>query len=839
MSDLNSGSIADHTLDIGDSSPNLSLAAAAAVFTDGPKQLGPYKILREVGRGAMGTVYEAKHAQLERRVALKVLPQELAAAPKRLDRFRREMAAVGRLDHPNIVLATDAGEIDGLCYIAMQFVDGPDLEQVLEEIGRFEPADACEIIRQAALGLEHIGQQQLVHRDIKPSNILLTRTGQAKILDLGIAMLRNAEQLETSMTLVGSMMGTPDYIAPEQITQCADVDIRADIYSLGCTLYCLLSGKSPFNGPGYTTLTAKLLAHASKTPPSLAEAHAEIPEGIVALVERMMSKDANDRPSTPAEVAELIAPFCAGADLLPVATGQRKATPLKPLDLPTAVDLEEDSDENPKSKSGAQKNQSFSKRLGSQKFIYGTAAAAALAGALWLGSAQPISNGDASSLVPNKELKAQVGQTQAMLASINDSIAESAKINMRSSHNISMTLSDMREQFARRQTEGGIQSVAIRNPQSPVDHYYNACLFSKMGDHERAKESYMAYFANELPVVDPHLQFAALLKVREGAQGARAIYDALPGNREFVGRKLALAMLDSDNQVETLEQLIASHPEYSPAVYLLSQHFDAESNKHVTLSDRRRQRTLLHQFVSMHEQGQLLPHFLDQSIPAGQLEQAKRKLGELMESAAAPDHDPVHVMSLSEIAGYWNIGLRFDEVAGEIFWAIGETGEFENSGRAPGVVAPHSLTGKARPNPFIRVSKREFANAEDSRIFVKYSDASGEMQGPYALEFDPQTTAESEKRNSLQRKSLSWARFKEDKLHFNIFLTRMNDLIEEVHYSFNEEVPTFSMPVPQERFSAKNAREFYLPVKESDEYVSLQVIFTDGTKSKVVKIYRD
>lgn len=835
MSDLNSDSLANNTFVLNDSPSEGAPVVAPIVVAANLKQLGPYKILRELGRGAMGTVYEAKHAQLERQVALKVLPSELATSPKRLQRFRREMAAVGRLDHPNIVLATDAGEIDGQCYIAMQFVDGPDLDQVLEEIGRFEPADACEIIRQTALGLEHIAQQELVHRDIKPANIMLSRRGEAKILDLGIAMLRNAEQLDTSMTVVGSMMGTPDYIAPEQIAKCADVDIRADIYSLGCTLYCLLSGKSPFNGPGYTTMTAKLLAHATKTPPSLAEAHAEIPEGIIALVERMMAKDPDDRPSTPAEIAELITPFCNGADLVPVATGQRRGAPLKPLDLPTADESEQTSDAKPKAKQDTQNKQSLFGKTAGQRFFVGTAAAAALAGALWFGTARTNSNIESSSIVATKDLEAKVGQTQTMLANINESIAESAEISMRKDHELAKTLSDMQKQFTRRQSEGGVKSVAIRNPQSPVDHYYNAGLFSKMGDYESAKASYMAYFADELPVVDPHLQFVSLLKAREGVQSARATYNTMPGNRELVGRKLALAMLESDNQVESLEQLISTHPECSPAFYLLSQHFDAESKKDVTLSQRRRHRELLHRFVSLHEQGQVLPYFLDQSIPAEQLEKAQRKLKELMESAAAPDHVPVRLMMANQRGPNWKIGVAIEEKVTEILWSVGDDVDFVSTGPAPGMI-----TDKPRANPFFSVPSRDLlALGPEARVNVKYKNLMGEMQGPYALEFNPKAQQSSNQLRMLRANQHSWARFKGDKLMFRVFLMEDTSMIQAVHYSFDDDNPKLNMPVPKGQFGAKNADEFYLPVKETVEFVSMRLTYKDGTASKVVKIYRE
>ncbi len=839
MSDLDSASIAEHTFSFGDSSADFSIAVAAVALANDPKQLGPYKILREIGRGAMGTVYEANHAQLERRVALKVLPPELATSPKRLQRFRREMAAVGRLDHPNIVLATDAGEIDGLCYIAMQFVDGPDLEQVLEEIGRFEPADACEIVRQTALGLEHIGQQELVHRDIKPSNILLTRTGQAKILDLGIAMLRNAEQLDTSMTVVGSMMGTPDYIAPEQITQCADVDIRADIYSLGCTLYCLLSGKSPFNGPGYTTLTAKLLAHASKTPPSLAEAHAEIPEGIVALVEQMMSKHADDRPATPGEIAKLLAPFCKGADLVPIATGQRKGAPLKPLDLPTAVETEKALEA--KAKADSQEEKSLVQKFDRQKFIWGGAVAAALAGVLWLGTAQPIASSDQPLVVANTTLQAKVDRTQAMIANINYSISESEEINARRTGKLATTLSDMQKQFARREMESGVQSVAIRNPRSPVDHYYNARLFSQMGDHQSAKDAYLAYFAKELPVVDPHLNFVEQLKIREGTEGARAVYNAMPGDRASVGRKLALAMLESDDRIsDALEQVVAEHPDSAPAIYLLSQQFSPETNERKTLSDSRRQRELLHQFVSLHEQGQLSQHFLDQRIPAGQLEKATRRLKEISVSAAAANHVPVRLNSANNIRGYWRIGVLVDEFAEEIFWAIGDTGEFESTGPASGVISAARGNGKLRPSPFFAVSNRQLTeSADDLKIYVKYTDSKGEMQGPFALDFDPVAAAIEDKKRIVKDKPLSWASFKQNKLLFGVFKMHANSIIEAVHYGLNDKEPTLSMPVPEEEFGLSNLSDFELPVESDVDFVTLQVTFKDGTLSKVVRIDRE
>ena len=160
---------------------------------DEPYQLGPYLVTREIGRGAMGVVYEAIHERLKRHVALKLLPDAITGSPSQLARFQREMEAVGRLDHPNIVRANDAGEIDGIHYLAMELVIGVDLERLLLRLHQLDCAVACELVRQTACGLQHIYENDLVHRDIKPSNLLLSVGGVVKILDLGIARLHQPE----------------------------------------------------------------------------------------------------------------------------------------------------------------------------------------------------------------------------------------------------------------------------------------------------------------------------------------------------------------------------------------------------------------------------------------------------------------------------------------------------------------------------------------------------------------------------------------------------------------------------------------------------------------------
>ena len=245
------------------------LPEMSATDTNGLGQLGEYRLLAKLGQGGMGTVYRALHTKLERLVALKVLPKERMADDRAVSRFHREMKAVGALDHPNIVRATDAGEADGTHFLVMEYIDGFDLAEVVDRCGTLEVADACELIRQGALGLECARAHGLVHRDVKPSNLMLTSGARVKLLDLGLARFQVDQPVGEEMTATGQTMGTPDYMAPEQVSDTHSVDIRADIYSLGCTLYKLLVGYPPFAGPDYQGTFSKMTAHVNEPIPPL------------------------------------------------------------------------------------------------------------------------------------------------------------------------------------------------------------------------------------------------------------------------------------------------------------------------------------------------------------------------------------------------------------------------------------------------------------------------------------------------------------------------------------------------------------------------------------------
>ena len=220
-------------------------------------RLGEYELLEPIGQGGMGTVYRAFHTQMNRTVAIKVLPRWYHADERAIERFQREIDVVARLDHPNIVRAYDARETDGERFLVTEFVSGLDLSELVRRCGPLPLADACELIRQAAVALQYVHEHDLIHRDVKPSNLMLDDTGHVKLLDLGLAFVPGHGD---ELTDPGQMMGTLDYMAPEQASDSHDVDIRADVYGLGATLYKLLCGESPLASSQYDTPVKKLQA---------------------------------------------------------------------------------------------------------------------------------------------------------------------------------------------------------------------------------------------------------------------------------------------------------------------------------------------------------------------------------------------------------------------------------------------------------------------------------------------------------------------------------------------------------------------------------------------------
>lgn len=292
-------------------------AEKLAAGTAPPSELawiGPYQLQEKLGEGGMGAVYKAVHTRLRRTVAIKVLSAERVQSAAAVARFDREMQAVGALDHANIVRAFDAGEHGGRHYIAMEYVNGCNVAQLARVVGQLPVADACELIRQAALGLQHAYEAGLVHRDIKPANLMLTSSGVVKILDLGLALLEQ-DHSRSELTSAGQVMGTLDYMAPEQGNNTHAVDIRADIYSLGASLYRLLTGTAPFGDDKYDTPMKKLMALATVEPAPVESVRADVPVGLARALKKMLAKAPEERFAIPAEVEVALAPFAAGADL--------------------------------------------------------------------------------------------------------------------------------------------------------------------------------------------------------------------------------------------------------------------------------------------------------------------------------------------------------------------------------------------------------------------------------------------------------------------------------------------------------------------------------------------
>jgi serine/threonine-protein kinase len=298
--------------------------------------IGQYRLLERIGSGGMGQVFKAVHPTMQRVVAVKIMAPDLVEDPRARARFLREVRSAARLAHPNIVMAYDAAEEAGRCFLVMEYVEGCDAARMLLEHGLPPVGVACAIARQAALGLQHAHEQGMIHRDIKPGNLVVAprrppppREGErpvaiplgwpadplVKVLDFGLARFQAADSDpslyaggSTPLTREGHVVGTPEFMAPEQACNSGLTDIRSDIYSLGCTFYCLLTGRPPFAG---SSLLEVMVQHLQSTPPPVTLTRPEVPAGIVAVVERMLAKRPEDRYQTPGEVAAALRPWAA------------------------------------------------------------------------------------------------------------------------------------------------------------------------------------------------------------------------------------------------------------------------------------------------------------------------------------------------------------------------------------------------------------------------------------------------------------------------------------------------------------------------------------------------
>ncbi len=280
-----------------------------------PKSVYHYRLDQQLGQGGMGVVYRSWHPQLHRPVAIKILSASRATDASSIARFQREMRAAGGLDHPGIVRAVDAGIWQGTYYLVMEYIDGVDLSRLVRRCGPLDAADACEMMVQAAESLQFAHDRQTVHRDIKPSNLILTRDGVIKILDFGLARLERGGLTGHDATTAGRLVGTLDYLSPEQAAGRDPIDSRSDLYGLGATLFRLLSGRPPHGSSQNRPVLQYLQEVTSVAPPSLDSIRADLPPQLCQIVAKLLSRDPQYRPADAEQVATLLRPFRDGADL--------------------------------------------------------------------------------------------------------------------------------------------------------------------------------------------------------------------------------------------------------------------------------------------------------------------------------------------------------------------------------------------------------------------------------------------------------------------------------------------------------------------------------------------
>jgi serine/threonine protein kinase len=285
--------------------------------------LGKYRLLDLLGRGGMGSVFLAEHVTMNRRVAIKVVSRKIGGDRASLDRFFAEARAIAALDNPNIVRAYDFDNFGDRYYMVMEYVDGQDLQRMVEAEGPLDLELAADYIRQAADGLAHAHDAGMIHCDIKPSNLLVTQLGVVKILDMGLARLVGKETASSQSDQ--RVLGSVDYLAPEQALEGPNFDHRADIYSLGCTLYFLLSGHPPFPEG---ELTERIMKHQAEEPRPIREIRPEVPGDLAAICQRMMAKRPEDRFQSAAEISQLL------ADWRPPPRQLKRAVPIRPSDTP-------------------------------------------------------------------------------------------------------------------------------------------------------------------------------------------------------------------------------------------------------------------------------------------------------------------------------------------------------------------------------------------------------------------------------------------------------------------------------------------------------------------------
>lgn len=375
-------------------------------------------------------------------------------------------------------------------------------------------------------------------------------------------------------------------------------------------------------------------------------------------------------------------------------------------------------------------------------------------------------------------------------------------------------------------------SCSQPTPASPGDFYYNARVYGEKGDYRAARQAFLRYFQTELDVIDPHLHFIEFLKLQEGLAGARDVYSGLPGDKTLVTRRFATALLQEPQlRKQQLARLTEDVPEFAPAFYELSRASSTSPLGHSSLEELRHEHSCLARFLELHDDGQLVRYYLDQSGAVQNIQDAKHRLAALQSDLQALDN-PVR-FSFLLLGNEWRVDAGIAEACREILYRVGEAGEFQSTGTFQfGQIDPR--TGHKPPNSYFVISD----SSESSTIAVKYIDVNGVEQGPYTHDFHPVTQRREFAIAMLKQNPNGWLRLHADgTLYFDLLFQWAG--IAEFHYGIDEEVPSLTRPIPSADINDANATMFSgTNVSPSTQFVSIQVKFTDGTVSEVVKIKR-
>ncbi len=313
---------------------SVETAAADVGRANVPERIGEYEIVHPLGHGGMGHVFLGRHTKLGRPVAVKFIAHHRRWDRTMQERFASEMKMIGGLNHANIVAAHDARDVDDLAVLVTEYIDGMDVGEIVRRNGQLKVADACAIVTEVCKALDYIDSKGLVHRDIKPSNIMVDLEGQVKLLDLGLARLQVSDEELGEFTATGQAIGTADYVAPEQINDGRNIDIRTDIYGLGCTFYKLLCGQAPFANDKHVTAFSKMNAHVAELAQPVDAIRNDLPDGLAQIIHQMLEKNPANRPQTAGEISDRLRAFVESADLRRLVEDS-KSQPLSNQPAPT------------------------------------------------------------------------------------------------------------------------------------------------------------------------------------------------------------------------------------------------------------------------------------------------------------------------------------------------------------------------------------------------------------------------------------------------------------------------------------------------------------------------